>query len=167
MEEQEKSRVALSINGTLYESEIEPRQLLADFIRHEAGLKGTHVGCAHGVCGACTIQIDGCSARSCLHFAVDVQGSEITTVEGLTGEQALHPLQQAFMECHALQCGFCTPGFLMTAQEFLRECPSPTEEQVREALANNLCRCTGYVNIVKAVMLAAQRMRDGVAQEGA
>jgi len=167
MEEQEKTCIELSVNGMLYRAQAEPRLLLADFIRHEAGLKGTHVGCAHGVCGACTIQIDGCSARSCLHFAVDVQGSQITTVEGLAETEQLHPLQQAFKECHALQCGFCTPGFLMTAQEFLRENPEPTAEQAREAMSNNLCRCTGYVNIVKAVLLAAERMRRMPASEDA
>lgn len=157
MEDEDKIWVELALNGVSYKAQVEPRLLLVDFIRNEAGLKGTHLGCAHGVCGACTVQIDGCSARSCLHFAVDVQGSQITTVEGLAEGELLHPLQRAFKECHALQCGFCTPGFLMTAEEFLRETPSPTEAQVREAMSNNLCRCTGYVNIVKAVLLAAER----------
>jgi len=155
----EKVWVELLVNGTIYRRQIEPRRLLVDFIRYDAGLTGTHLGCAHGVCGACTVQIDGAAARSCLHFAVDVQNSLVTTVEGMADDKHVHPLQQAFQECHALQCGFCTPGFLLTADEFLRETPAPTLEQVREAMSNNLCRCTGYVNIVKAVLLAAERIR--------
>ncbi len=152
--------IELSVNGQCYKRQAEPRTLLADFLRHEIGLKGTHIGCAHGACGACTVQIDGKSARSCLHFAIDVQGCEIKTVESLATPTRLHPIQQAFHENHALQCGFCTPGFLMTVEEFLRANPDPSEEQIRIALANNICRCTGYVNIVKAVAAAAQKLRQ-------
>jgi carbon-monoxide dehydrogenase small subunit len=156
-------RVAVDINGTPYEREIEPRMLLSDFIRHEAQLTGTHVGCEHGVCGACTVQIDGDPVRACLMFAVQVDGRSVRTVEGLTeglgGE--LHPLQQAFHEHHALQCGFCTPGLLMSLEPFLTEAEDPSEEEIRAVLAGNLCRCTGYQNIVKAVQTAATRMRPG------
>ncbi|MDB5798256.1 MAG: carbon monoxide dehydrogenase small chain [Paucimonas sp.] len=153
--------IELSVNGQHYKRQAEPRTLLADFLRHEIGLKGTHIGCAHGVCGACTVQIDGKSARSCLHFAIDVQGCEIKTVESLASAHKLHPIQQAFHENHALQCGYCTPGFLMTVEEFLRTNPDPSDEEIRIALANNICRCTGYVNIVKAVAAAAQKLRQG------
>ena len=152
--------IRLEVNGQVHTGMTEARTLLADFLRHDVGLTGTHIGCTHGVCGACTVQIDGKSARSCLHFAVDVQGCEIRTVESLASGHTLHVLQQAFHEHHALQCGFCTPGFLMTAEEFLRSCPSPTNEQIRVALANNICRCTGYANIIKAVETAARRLRD-------
>jgi carbon-monoxide dehydrogenase small subunit len=134
--------------------------LLADFLRHECGLTGTHVGCAHGVCGACTVVLDGVSARSCLTFAVQADGKEITTVEGLAEGDSLNVLQQAFHENHALQCGYCTPGFLMSLTEFLRETPDPDETQIRERLSGNLCRCTGYANIVRAVQAAAQRLRE-------
>jgi aerobic-type carbon monoxide dehydrogenase small subunit (CoxS/CutS family) len=161
MEPVHTTSIELTVNGKRYRRESEPRMLLADFLRHELGLKGTHIGCAHGVCGACTVQIDGNSARSCLHFAVDVQGSEITTVEGLATAEELHPIQQAFHEEHALQCGYCTPGFLMTVEEFLRTNPDPTEQEIRGALTNNICRCTGYVNIVKAVASAAGKLRAG------
>jgi aerobic carbon-monoxide dehydrogenase small subunit len=156
-------RVAVDINGTRYEREIEPRLLLSDFIRHEAGLTGTHVGCEHGVCGACTVQVDGDPARACLMFAVQADGRSVRTVEGLTeglGDE-LHPLQQAFHEHHALQCGFCTPGFLMSLEPFLTEAEDPSEEEIRAVLAGNLCRCTGYQNIVEAVRAAAARMRPG------
>ncbi|MBN9427606.1 MAG: (2Fe-2S)-binding protein [Burkholderiales bacterium] len=156
----DQRKLSLQVNGKRYERMAEPRMLLADFLRHKLGLKGTHIGCAHGVCGACTVQIDGRAARSCLHFAIDVQDCEITTVEGLAGDDALHPIQQAFHECHALQCGFCTPGFLMTIEEFLRDNPEPSEAQIRTALANNICRCTGYANIVQAVADAARRLRE-------
>lgn len=158
MDSTDTTTVDLVINGKRYKRQVEPRLLLADFIRHEAGLKGTHIGCAHGVCGACTVQIDGKTARSCLHFAIDVQNSEITTVESLATPEQLHPIQQAFHESHALQCGFCTPGILMTTEEFLRHNPDPDEEEIRRALCNNICRCTGYVNIVKAVGVAAKSM---------
>jgi carbon-monoxide dehydrogenase small subunit len=135
--------------------------LLSDFLRHELGLTGTHVGCEHGVCGTCTILFDGQPIRSCLMFAVQANGHEILTVEGLTsggGEARLHPLQEAFWEAHALQCGFCTSGFLMTLVPFLEEHPNPAESEIREAIAGNLCRCTGYQHIVDAVKLAAEKM---------
>jgi aerobic-type carbon monoxide dehydrogenase small subunit (CoxS/CutS family) len=155
--------VAIEINGTIYERSVEPRMLLSDFIRHEANLTGTHVGCEHGVCGACTIQLDGEPVRSCIMFAVQAQGHSVRTVEALTeglepGE--LHPLQQAFHEHHGLQCGFCTPGFLMSIEPLLLE-PEKLEDEadIREALSGNLCRCTGYQNIVNAVRDAAQKMR--------
>jgi len=160
MDSTEVMDVELTVNGKRYKRRVEPRLLLADYLRHEIGLKGTHIGCAHGVCGACTVQINGESARSCLHFAVDVQGCEIRTVEDMATPEALHPIQQAFHECHALQCGFCTPGILMTAEEFLRTNPDPSEEEIRTALSNNLCRCTGYVNIVKAISVAATRLQQ-------
>lgn len=147
--------VTLSINGRSYTRHVEPRRLLADFIRHDVGLKGTHVGCEHGVCGVCTVRIDGRTARSCLHFAVAVQGRQIETVEGLTADGRLAHLQRAFHEAHALQCGYCTPAILLTAEEFLAENPAPSDAEIRAALANNLCRCTGYTNIVKAVAAAA------------
>jgi aerobic carbon-monoxide dehydrogenase small subunit len=153
--------VAIEINGTVVRREVEPRLLLSDFIRHEAGLTGTHVGCEHGVCGACTIQLDGEPVRSCLLFAVQANSRSIRTVEGLTdADGALHPLQQAFHEAHALQCGFCTSGFLMTLEPFLRQADPAqlSDAEIREALAGNLCRCTGYQNIVKAVRLAGERI---------
>ncbi|MDO8279047.1 MAG: (2Fe-2S)-binding protein [Burkholderiaceae bacterium] len=153
------SEISLKVNGEIHTRPAEPRMLLADFLRHEIGLTGTHIGCSHGVCGACTVQIDAKSARSCLHFAVDVQGCEIRTVESLADGDVLHVIQQAFHEHHALQCGFCTSGMLMTVEEFLRECPAPTDAQIRSALANNICRCTGYANIVDAVATAARRLR--------
>jgi aerobic carbon-monoxide dehydrogenase small subunit len=153
-------RVKVTVNGRTYEREVEARLLLSDFLRHDLGLTGTHVGCEHGVCGACTILVDGDPVRSCLMFAVQADGRELMTVEGLApapGE--LHPLQQAFWEAHGLQCGFCTPGFLMTLVPFLEENPSPTETEIRQALSGNLCRCTGYQHIVDAVQLAAKRAR--------
>jgi carbon-monoxide dehydrogenase small subunit len=151
--------VRLSINGTVYERSIEPRLLLSDFIRHEARLTGTHVGCEHGVCGACTVQVDGDPVRSCLMFAAQADGAEVRTVEALDeGWEGLHPLQQAFHEKHGLQCGFCTPGFLMSLEPLLPELADASDEQIREALSGNLCRCTGYQNIVSAVRLAAERM---------
>ena len=153
-----KTDVSLKINGKTYRRMVEPRLLLSDFIRHEVGLKGTHVGCEHGVCGACTVMIDGRTARSCLHFAVAVQGSEISTVESLAGEGGLHPIQEAFHESHGLQCGYCTPGFLMTTLELLTHNTTPTRDEIRSALTNNICRCTGYTNIVKAVELAAKKL---------
>jgi aerobic-type carbon monoxide dehydrogenase small subunit (CoxS/CutS family) len=153
--------IAIEINGRMVEGEVEPRLLLADFIRDNAGLTGTHLGCEHGVCGACTVQLDGEPVRSCLMFAVQAQGRRIATVEGMApSEETLHPLQQAFHECHALQCGFCTPGILMTMEAFLRDEPDPTPERIRSALAGNLCRCTGYQNIVTAVRLAADRLQE-------
>lgn len=154
--------VNVTVNGTRYERAVEPRLLLSDFLRHEIGLTGTHVGCEHGVCGACTILFDGQPVRSCLMFAVQANGHEIRTVEGLApaGTDELHPIQQAFWEAHGLQCGFCTPGFLMTLAPFLEENPDPTEQEIREAISGNLCRCTGYQNIVKAAGLAAQKLRE-------
>ncbi len=154
--------IRVTVNGTTYERTVESRMLLSDFIRHELGLTGTHVGCEHGVCGACTVLLDGKPVRSCLMFAVQADGHEIMTVEGLSsGErpEELHPLQQAFWEAHALQCGFCTPGFLMTLVPFLEENPNPTEEEIRLAISGNLCRCTGYQHIVEAVKIAAEKMR--------
>jgi len=148
--------VKITVNGKQYERQTEARTLLSDFLRHELGLTGTHVGCEHGVCGACTILFDGQPIRSCLTFAVQASGHDITTVEGLAKSQDdLHPLQQAFWEAHGLQCGFCTSGILMTLVPFLEENPNPSEPEVREALSGNLCRCTGYQHIVDAVMLAA------------
>ena len=152
-------KVAIEINGETYERDIEPRLLLSDFIRHEAGLTGTHVGCEHGVCGACTVQMDGEPVRSCLTLAVQAEGHSLTTVESLAQDDGtLHPLQQAFHETHGLQCGFCTPGFLMSLEPLLAEARDFDDREIREALAGNLCRCTGYQNIVAAVKLAAERM---------
>lgn len=156
--------VAVEVNGTRYEGDVEPRTLLSDFIRHVAGLTGTHVGCEHGVCGACTVQIDGETVRSCLMLAVQASGRSVLTVEALAAEgEPLHPLQEAFRERHALQCGFCTSGFLMSAEALLRERPDPSEREVREALAGNLCRCTGYEGIVEAVLDVARRGSPGAA----
>ena len=150
--------ITLIVNGIEHTSEVEPRLLLSDFLRHELGLTGTHIGCEHGVCGACTVLFDGEAVRSCLMFAIQADGHEITTVEGLAAHpDELHPLQQAFWDTHGLQCGFCTPGILMTLIPFLKENPSPTETEIREAISGNLCRCTGYQNIVDAVALAAER----------
>jgi len=152
--------VKVTVNGTVYSRSVEGRLLLSDFIRHDLLLAGTHVGCEHGVCGACTIIFDGVPARSCLMFAVQADGHEIMTVEGLAPDRDhLHPLQQAMQDCHGLQCGYCTPGILMTMKVFLEENPAPDEAQIREALSGNLCRCTGYQHIVQAVQLAAERMR--------
>ncbi len=148
------------VNGRLVEREVEPRMLLADFLRRELRLTGTHIGCAHGVCGACTVSLDGRTARSCLTFAVQADGAEIETVEALAPDGPLDTIQAAFHEHHALQCGYCTPGFLMSVRQLLREEPDPSEEQIRIALAGNLCRCTGYVNIVRAVRTAAKRLRE-------
>lgn len=145
--------VNFTLNGKSVEGEAEPRLLLTDFLRHELGLTGTHVGCEHGVCGACTIQIDGQPARACLTYALQVDGLDVRTVEGLAlADGALSTLQQAFRRHHALQCGFCTPGILMTLDSWLNEHPSPTELEIREALSGNICRCTGYTQIVAAVM---------------
>ncbi len=152
--------VTITVNGEIYTRNVEPRLLLSDFLRHEIGLTGTHVGCEHGVCGACTILLDGESARSCLMFAIQAEGHVITTVEGLGSDREhLHPLQQAFWEAHGLQCGYCTAGILMTLIPFLQKHPDPTEDGIRHALSGNLCRCTGYQHIVDAVRLAAERMR--------
>jgi aerobic-type carbon monoxide dehydrogenase small subunit (CoxS/CutS family) len=158
--------VALTINGVRRERSVEARMLLSDFIRHELLLAGTHVGCEHGVCGACTVLYDGLPVRSCLLLAVQADGHEIRTVEGLAADGNLHPLQQAMHECHGLQCGFCTPGILITMVAFLEEAPSPSEADIREALSGNLCRCTGYQHIVDAVALAAERMRGSRGEPG-
>ncbi len=150
-----KAEVTLTVNGRKRSATVEPRMLLVDFLRHELGMTGTHIGCEHGVCGACTILLDGRTARSCLHFAVAVDGSEIDTVEGVASQDLLHPIQEAFHQHHALQCGYCTPGFLMTTIELLKQNPNPDEAAIRRALTNNICRCTGYTNIIKAVAAAA------------
>jgi carbon-monoxide dehydrogenase small subunit len=157
----EQRSITVRVNGTLYERMVEPRLLLSDFLRHELGLTGTHVGCEHGVCGACTVLFDGLPARSCLMFAVQADGHEVMTVEGMGEPEDLHPIQEAFKEAHGLQCGFCTPGILLTMVPFLAENPDPTEAEIREALAGNLCRCTGYQHIVDAVSLAAEKLRAG------
>ncbi len=145
----------VTVNGTAHEAEVEPRLLLSDFLRHQLGLTGTHVGCEHGVCGACTVLVDEQPVRACLMFAVQADGATVTTVEGLaSADGTLNPLQAAFRDAHGLQCGFCTPGILMSMTAFLREHPAPAEADIREALAGHLCRCTGYANIVRAVTLA-------------
>ncbi len=154
-----KVDIRLTLNERSYKRTVEPRMLLCDFIRHELRFTGTHVACAHGVCGACTIRFNGQTARSCLLLAVQADGAEIVTVEGLAGDGPLTPIQQAFHEHHALQCGFCTPGFLMTVTEFLEHNLDPTEDEIKEAISGNLCRCTGYVNIIKAVRSAADALR--------
>jgi aerobic carbon-monoxide dehydrogenase small subunit len=156
-----KQATRLIVNGKSFARVIESRLTLADFLRHELNLTGTHLGCEHGVCGACTVLVDGRTTRSCLMFAVQASGCDVTTVEGLAPDGKLSILQQAFIDNHGLQCGFCTPGMLMTLTELLREKPSPTEQDVREALTGNLCRCTGYAGIVAAALDAAQRMRSG------
>ena len=154
--------ISLSVNGRRYQREVESRLTLADLLRHELELTGTHVGCEHGVCGACTVLIDGRTARSCLTFAVQADGCEVMTVESLaSADGALNALQQAFQENHGLQCGFCTPGMLMTLTELLRDNPDPSEAEVRDVLTGNLCRCTGYAGIVAAALDAARRMRAG------
>jgi carbon-monoxide dehydrogenase small subunit len=153
-------KITVTVNGTRYEETVPVRVTLADFIRHQLGLTGTHLGCEHGVCGACTILLDGRSARSCLMLAVQADGHEILTVEGIApNAETLHPLQEAFRDNHGLQCGFCTPGILTTLIEFLRDNPNPTEEEVRIGISGNLCRCTGYQNIVISALDAAKRLR--------
>ncbi len=154
-------KIEVTVNGQRSEREVEARLLLSDFLRHDLGLTGTHVGCEHGVCGACTVLLDGEPVRSCLLLAVQADGHEVATVESLSGPgpDRLHPLQEAFREAHGLQCGFCTPGFLMTLLPFLDENPDPTEPEIRAAISGNLCRCTGYQHIVDAVLLAAKRRR--------
>ena len=152
--------ITVTVNGKRHEQQVEVRLTLADFLRQQLGLTGTHLGCEHGVCGACTVLLDGQSARSCLMLAVQANGREIATVEGLApSADALHPLQEAFRENHGLQCGFCTPGILMTLVEFLRDNPAPTEQEVRVAISGNLCRCTGYQGIVAAALDAAKRLQ--------
>ena len=151
--------VRVAINGTCHERRVEPRLLLSDFIRHEAGLTGTHVGCEHGVCGACTVLLDGAPVRSCLMFAVQTEGASVETVESLADGETLHPLQEAFHREHGLQCGYCTPGILMTLKPFLAANPAPSDAEIRQALSGTLCRCTGYQQIVAAVRRAAAMLR--------
>ena len=152
--------VKLTVNGKTHEGRCEPRKLLVDFVREDLGLTGTHVGCEHGVCGACTVLVNGLAARTCLMLAVQANGSELVTVEGLMKDGKLHPLQQAFHEHHGLQCGFCTPGMLLTALDFLNTNPNPTETEIRQGISAVLCRCTGYQGIVKAVEAAAATLRN-------
>lgn len=152
-----KHAIQFTVNGVLHNAEVEARLLLSDFLRHHLGLTGTHVGCEQGACGACTVLFNGEAVRSCLMLAVQADGNEIQTVEGLGTPERLHPLQEAFREAHGLQCGFCTPGFLMTLLPFLSANPNPTEEEIRMAISGNLCRCTGYQHIVDAVLIAAGR----------
>ena len=147
----ERLTVRLTVNGRPVEQMVEARRSLADFLRDDLGLTGTHVGCEHGVCGACTVLVDGRSARSCLLFAAQLEGSTVTTIEGLTPAEGLSPLQESFRVCHAMQCGFCTPGMIVTTTELLAQEPAPSTETIREAISGNLCMCTGYVNIVRAV----------------
>ena len=156
--------IRLTVNGRVIEREVSARRSLADFLREDLGLTGTHVGCEHGVCGACTVFVDGKSARSCLYFAVQLDGATVTTIEGLTPAEGLSPLQQAFCAAHAMQCGFCTPGMVVTATELLESNPAPTPGEIREALAGQLCMCTGYVNIVRAVTEAAASRRGGAGE---
>ena len=151
------SVIGLTVNGIKHELAVEPRRLLVDCLREDLGLTGTHIGCEHGVCGTCTVLVDGQTVRSCLMLAIQASGATITTVEGLAPDGALHPLQQAFRDAQGLQCGFCTPGMLMLTWELLRDNPSPSEAEIREAISANLCRCTGYQGIVDAVQLAAER----------
>ena len=157
----ETRNISLTVNGKFYEEDVEVRFTLADFLRQQLGLTGTHLGCEHGVCGACTILLNGQSARSCLLLAVQADGQEIKTIEGIAlSDKELHPLQEAFRDNHGLQCGFCTPGMLTTLLEFLEENPDPTEQEVRIAISGNLCRCTGYQGIVAAALDAAKRLRE-------
>jgi aerobic-type carbon monoxide dehydrogenase small subunit (CoxS/CutS family) len=155
----EQRQIRLTVNGETRSGQVEPRKLLVDFLREDLGLTGTHVGCEHGICGACTILVNGEAARSCLMLAVQADETELRTIEGLTDDEGLHPLQAAFHEHHGLQCGFCTPGMLLTAYDLLQTNPTPTEEEIRAGLSAVLCRCTGYHGIVEAVQAAAKRMR--------
>lgn len=157
------TRVTLVVNGHRHTLDVEPRWLLSDVLRHQLGLTGTHVGCEQGVCGSCTVLVDGQPQRSCLLFAVQAEGHEITTIEGLTPEQGLSPLQAAFEEHHALQCGFCTPGMIVTAEALLRTCPNPDEARIRDVISGNVCRCTGYQSIVEAVLSAARARHEPTA----
>jgi aerobic-type carbon monoxide dehydrogenase small subunit (CoxS/CutS family) len=154
--------VTLTVNRRKRRARVEPRLLLVDYLRHELGLKGTHVGCEQGACGACTVLLDGRTARSCLHFAAALDGAEVRTIEDVAPSPVgLHPVQEAFHRQHALQCGYCTPGFVLTTLELLQRNPEPSDAEIRQALTNNLCRCTGYANIVRAVAAAAKAMREG------
>lgn len=152
--------VSVEVNGTLFAGETDPRKTLADFLREDLGFTGVNVGCEHGVCGACSVLLDGAVVRSCIMLAVQADGAKVTTIEGLAKGEELHPVQQAFLDHHALQCGFCTPGMVMAAVDLLQHNSDPTETQIREALSGNLCMCTGYVNIVRAIKAAAERARS-------
>lgn len=152
-------KVSLEVNGIRLEGEVEPRKTLADFLREDLGFTGVNLGCEHGVCGACSILLDGAVVRSCILLAVQADGAKIITIEGLAEGEKLHPIQQAFLDHHALQCGFCTPGMVLAAVDLLKRCPHPSEMQIREALSGNLCMCTGYVNIVRAVSAAAEKIQ--------
>jgi carbon-monoxide dehydrogenase small subunit len=162
-----KRQVCVTVNGIAYDALVEPRTTLVDLLRGELGLTGTHVGCEHGVCGACTVLVDGKAVRSCIMLAVQADGARLVTVEGLERGAELHPIQQAFLEEHGLQCGFCTPGFLLTVHELLEHSPDPTDEQIMDALGGQVCRCTGYQAILRAVRLAARKMRERAVAEGA
>jgi aerobic carbon-monoxide dehydrogenase small subunit len=159
--------IKLTVNGVAYERTVEPRLLLSDFLRHTLGLTGTHVGCEHGVCGACTVLVDGDSMRACLLFAVQLDGSRVETVEGLGSIKRMNPLQEAFRRHHALQCGFCTPGMLMTATDLIRKYPLATDDEIREGLSGNLCRCTGYQHIVEAIRAVVGKSGAVVSKSGA
>ena len=164
----EARKVSLTVNGVAYEAFVEPRMTLVDFLRHELGLPGTHVGCEHGVCGACTILLDGRAVRSCLMLAVQANGANLMTVEGLSPQgQQLDPLQEAFMEGHGLQCGFCTPGFLMSIYELLQDNPNPSDEEIKETLGGNICRCTGYQQIMDSVHIAIAKRQGASAASAA
>ena len=154
----ETETIRVRVNGVEFERAVEARLLLSDFLRESVGLTGTHVGCEHGICGCCTVMVDGMTVRSCLMFAVQADGAEVRTIEGLAGDGKLHPLQEAFWEHHGLQCGFCTPGMLFSALELLNENPRPTDQEIREGISGTICRCTGYYQIVQAVKAAAQKM---------
>jgi carbon-monoxide dehydrogenase small subunit len=154
----EKVQIRVNVNGQAYDALVEPRRLLSDFLRDDLSLTGTHVGCEHGVCGACTVLVEGETVRSCLMFAIQANGANVMTVEGLARGDELHPIQQAFWEEHGLQCGFCTPGFLMTTYELLQKTRAPSDTEIRDAIAGNLCRCTGYQTIVQSVRSAAEKM---------
>lgn len=157
--------IRITVNDVVYRRSIEPRLLLSDFLRVDLGLTGTHVGCEHGVCGACTVLVNGDSARSCLFLAAQLDGATVETVEGLGTAHAMNPVQKAFHECHALQCGFCTPGMLMTTVDLLKKFPDADDDQIREGLSGNLCRCTGYHNIVRAVRMAMDQMKAESSRE--
>ena len=157
-----KVDITLTVNGQRYALSLEPRWTLADALRDHCGLTGTHLGCEHGVCGACTVLVDGLAVRACLLFAVQVAGRDVRTIEGVAQpDGTFHPVQEAMRERHSFQCGFCTPGFVMTSLEFLRDNPEPTDAEIREAMSGNLCRCTGYASILAGVKLAAEKLRDG------
>ena len=160
-----KQMIRLTVNGKEYEREVEPRRTLVDFIRTDLGLTGTHIGCEHGVCGTCTVLFDGQAVRSCLVLAIQADGHEIKTIEGLGSMDELHPIQEAFQEAHGAQCGFCTPGMIMSVVPFLEENKDPSEKEIREVIDGNLCRCTGYQHIVDAVKLAADKMKQGETAE--